>query len=81
MSDIRLTLAIVPVRYRDGRVGKARSEGNNAAWPCACGNESPLLGRCYFQFGHICHTVCPDCGRTYRVVGDSKKRAKEVQEE
>lgn len=41
----------------------------------------PLLGRCYFQFGHDCHTVWPDCGRRYRVQRDANKRTQSVSEE
>lgn len=80
MGDVKLDLGDVPVTFKDGTTARARSEGNNAAWHCACGAELPLLGRCYFQFGHDCHTVCPDCGRTYRVQGDDRKRASAVDE-
>jgi hypothetical protein len=38
------------------------------------------LGRCYFQFGHDCHTVCPDCGRKYRVNKNAQKKAISVEE-
>ena len=80
MGDIKLNLSIVPLTFADGTSAYARAEGNNAAWHCQCGQTMPLIGRCYFQFGHECHTVCPDCGRIYRVHGDQKKRAKAVEE-
>ncbi len=80
MADIKLTLTTIPVVFADGSKGTARAEGNNSAWHCRCGQPLPLLGRCYFQFGHDCHTVCPDCGRSYRVVKDAQKKAKSVQE-
>ena len=81
MGDIELKLGQAPVEFKDGTKGIARVEGNNAAWICRCGASLPLVGRCYFQFGHECRTVCPDCARTFRVLGDSKKRAVGVREE
>lgn len=80
MADIPLTLTTIPVEFADGSVGTARAEGNNAAWHCRCGEALPLLGRCYFQFGHDCHTVCPNCSRVYRVLRDERKKAKSVHE-
>lgn len=80
MADIELKLFTVPVTFADGTSAYARAEGNNAAWHCRCGQSMPLLGRCYFQFGHDCHTVCPDCSRTYRVLRDAKKKTKSVEE-
>lgn len=70
-GDVQLRLYNVRVNYLDGAQAIAIAEGNNAAWNCVCG--SPLIGRCYFQFGHDCHTSCA-CGATYRVRGDEKKR-------
>ena len=78
MADIKLTLSTVIVQFSDGAQGQATAEGNNAAWVCACGTMPPLLGRCYFQFGHDCRTVCPACGRQYRVLADASKRTREV---
>jgi len=80
MADIELTLSTVPVTFLSGNSAFAGAEGNNAAWICECGEPIPLLGRCYFQFGHDCHTVCPACSRTYRVLPDPNKRATAVQE-
>jgi hypothetical protein len=80
MADIKLSLFTIPVQFADGTSGEARAEGNNAAWHCRCGQKMPLLGRCYFQFGHDCHTTCPDCGRSYRVQRDAAKKAKAVEE-
>lgn len=80
MADIKLTLFTVPVEFLDGSKATARAEGNNAAWNCGCGEQLPLLGRCYFQFGHDCHTVCPHCGRSYRVLRDAAKKARKVEE-
>jgi hypothetical protein len=80
MADIELTLGTVPVHFLSGHSSFAAAEGNNAAWICECAESIPLIGRCYFQFGHDCHTVCPACSRTYRVHGDVKKRASAVQE-
>ncbi len=73
MGDIRLKLKKIPVIFADGSQATARVEGNSAAWQCPCGQPLPLLGRCYLQHGHDCHTVCPDCGRSYRVNKDAKK--------
>jgi len=80
MGDVKLTLTTIPVSYKNGQGGTARAEGNNAAWICACQNPIPLVGRCYFQFGHDCHTICPDCNKHYRVLKDKKKKAIEVVE-
>ena len=80
LGDITLTLTTIPVTFSDGSQTTARAEGNNAAWQCQCGQPLPLLGRCYFQFGHDCHTVCPDCGRSYRVTKDAHKKARSVEE-
>lgn len=78
--DHELVLIEVPVTFKNGSKAKARAEGNNAAWMCACGAALPLIGRCYFQFGDTCRTKCPDCDRVYRVAGDAKKRARSVAE-
>lgn len=67
--DFRLKLRLVPVRFLSGGPGKARAEGNNAAWTCQCGDPVPLVGRCYYQFDDTCYTVCPNCGKKYRVTG------------
>lgn len=80
MGDVLLKLSTIPVTFADGSRATARAEGNNAAWHCPCRQPLPLLGRCYFQFGHDCHTVCPDCGRKYRVNKDAKKKAVSVEE-
>lgn len=77
--DHRLNIKPVPVRFTDGTTVDGTAEGNNAAWPCRCG--ALLVGRCYYQFGDTCYTECPGCGTKYRVRGDEKKRAVEVQEE
>ena len=77
--DHKLTLKTIPLRFADGTNAEARAEGNNAAWTCECGE--PLVGRCYFQFGDTCYTECPRCKRTYRVLGDDRKRANRVVEE
>lgn len=78
--DRALDLRTVPVRFLGGAQAVARAEGNNASWFCSCGDPIPLVGRCYYQFGDTCYTVCPGCGRRYRVYGDQKKRAQEVRE-
>ena len=80
MADIKLTLTTIPVTFSDGSTATARAEGNNASWHCQCEQPLPLLGRCYFQFGHDCHTICPDCGRSYRVNKDAQKKAVSVDE-
>jgi hypothetical protein len=77
--DHQLDLKTIPVEFADGKSSQARAEGNNAAWNCQC--STLLVGRCYFQFGDTCHTKCPDCGRTFRVTSDDRKRAIRVVEE
>ncbi len=78
--DHQLRLGQIPVIFKDGSRSNARSEGNNAGWICKCGDGLPLIGRCYFQFGDTCYTVCPTCSKKYRVNGDPRKRANEVVE-
>jgi len=80
MADITLNLFTIPVYFLDGETAEARAEGNNAAWHCQCDTDLPLVGRCYFQFGHDCHTTCPSCEKTFRVLGDENKRANRVNE-
>ena len=80
MGDTRLRLFPVPVRFQDGSTSTARAKGIVAAWHCPCGEELPLVGRAYFQFGHDCHIVCPACGRAYRVHRDAQKRTSFVEE-
>jgi hypothetical protein len=77
--DHQLTLRPIKVQFVTGSSTTATAEGNNAAWTCECGEL--LVGRCYFQFGDVCHTKCGSCGRTYRVEGDQKKKATRVLEE
>lgn len=77
--DHQLQLRPVKVRFVGGTETAGKAEGNNAAWTCECGEL--LVGRCYYQFGDICHTICESCGRTFRVNGDTKKKAILVEEE
>jgi len=76
--DHRLRLKKIQVRFLSGAVATASAEGNNAAWRCACGAQ--LVGRCYFQFGDTCHTVCDVCGKQFRVVKGPNRSAVEVVE-
>lgn len=78
MADVLLNLYTVTVYFLDGETAEARAEGNNAAWHCQCEDSLPLLGRCYFQFGHDCHTKCPSCNKAYKVIGDKSKRTSQV---
>lgn len=71
----RLKLRPILVEFLDRRTKDAVAEGNNAAWRCDCGAQ--LICRCYFAWGHQCHTTCA-CGRTYGVIGDAKRRALRV---
>ena len=80
MGDIMLRLRTVPVRFLNGTTSTARAEGIIAAWYRPCGEALPLVGRAYFQFGHDCHTVCPNCQRVYRVRRDTQKRTSLVEE-
>lgn len=80
MGDTPLHLLTVPLAFRDGTTTEATAEGNNAAWHCQCGRALPLLGRCYFQYGHTPYTQCPDCHRTYRVCENDEKRVSLVKE-
>ena len=80
-GDVKLNLSRVPVFFARGPKGWARAEGNNAAWQCRCKEQLPLLGRCYFWFGHYCHTVCPGCGKKFRVQRDpNTKKTTSVRE-
>jgi hypothetical protein len=78
LPDHKLKLRPIKIQFLDGATASGTAEGNNAAWTCSCG--ALLVGRCYFQFGHACHTTCESCGRTYRVNGDAKKKASSVAE-
>jgi len=78
MATVQLELRSISVSYKNGTIGTAQSEGNNAAWPCQCDYHLWLLGRCYFQFGHTPQIVCPNCGAIYEVRPDSEKKAESV---
>lgn len=78
VPDHLLKLRPIKVEFLDGALTTGTAEGNNAAWVCDCGEH--LLGRCYFAFGHNCHTTCAKCGKTYRVTADSNKKALKVVE-
>jgi len=77
--DHRLRLKKIPVQFLSGDLTTASAEGNNAAWHCACGAQ--LVGRCYFQFGDVCHTVCDECGKQFRVLKGPSRSAIQVVEE
>ncbi len=55
--DKSLVLTNIPVNFLDGNKSEARAEGNNAAWMCSCGDASPLVGRCCYQFNDACYTI------------------------
>lgn len=78
LPDHKLKLRPIKIEFLDGSRQTGTAEGNNAAWTCDCGEL--LVGRCYFQFGHDCHTTCHKCGKTYRVKGDAEKKASRVVE-
>lgn len=78
-KDFSLVIGTITVTFLNGNTTLATCEGNNAAWNCACGKL--LVGRCYYQFGDTCYTVCPTCNKHFRVKGDAKKRAIAVDEE
>jgi hypothetical protein len=79
-KDFPLKFLTVQVKFLGGSVTVARAEGNNATWICECKDPVPLMGRCYYQFGDTCYSVCPNCSRKFRVNGDQKKRATGVSE-
>ena len=79
LPDHELRLRAIRVEFTGGASTMGTAEGNNAAWTCECG--ALLVGRCYFQFGHNCHTRCESCGRRYRVAADSRKKAVGVVQE
>ncbi len=68
----------IAVTFLSGSSAQAIAEGNNAAWLCHCGHL--LIGRCYYQFGDTCYTLCPNCQSRYRVSRDVRKRADQVRE-
>jgi hypothetical protein len=67
----------IPIRFLDGRVGEATRTGNNAAWICACGSASPLLGYSDVEDSTRDSSLvpCGGCGRTYRVVAPGPRKA------
>jgi len=81
VPDKPLIFHSIKVYYLGGGTGDARAEGNNATWFCKCDEKLPLLGRCYYQFGWNCHTICPACDRKYRVLKNAQKKAGEIREE
>ena len=79
MGNAYLKLFTVPVLYLDGTRSTAQAEGNNAAWLCPCRDPLPVLGRCYYAYGHIPHTI-HTCGRKYRVYPNANKQTDRVEE-
>jgi hypothetical protein len=61
-----LPLRTIPLHLSDDTMGSARAEGNYAAWMCSCGESVPLVGRC-FPSTNPPDTVCPSCGRRYKI--------------
>ena len=59
----------VAVHFKNGKRGKGRGIGNNAAWRCACGEV--LLGPHEAMYAI---PACPGagCGRVYRIRRGSK---------
>ena len=66
----------IPLRFLDGREGRATRTGNNAAWLCACGSDVPLVGYSdEVDSGRAYSLVsCNGCGRTYRVAAPGLKQ-------
>ena len=80
MGNAFLRLFTVPVNFLNGTHGVARAEGNNATWLCQCGDPLPIMGRCYYAYGHIPHTIHDACGRRYRVFPNADKQTDRVDE-
>lgn len=80
MGNAYLALFTVPVLFLDGTQGQARAEGNNASWMCPCGDPLPIMGRCYYAYGHTPHTIHASCGRRYRVFPNADKQTDRVEE-
>ena len=78
--DVPLKLTTKPVTFLNGQTSTATVEGNNASWDCACGKR--LIGRCYYQFGNTCYTVCPNpnCNKKFRVHKDANKKVSYIEE-
>lgn len=66
----------IPLRFFDGREGRAARTGNNAAWLCACGSDIPLVGYSDAVDSERASSIvaCTDCARTYRVVAPGLKQ-------
>ncbi len=77
-QDYPLVHRTIQVQFFDKTTDDAIAEGNNAGWRCKCGEI--LTGRCYYQFGDTCYTVCRNCQRKYRVERDEHKKASCVKE-
>ena len=70
-------LKIVNLILKKGK-GKARAEGNNAAWICPCGKEPlPLLSTTRKDASD---TQCPSCHRVFRAISRSGGPGKPVVE-
>ena len=59
------------LHLKSGEFRKAAGYGNNAAWMCPCGRDAALIGRTGEPAnpGQESLVACPDCGRTFRVIG------------
>ncbi len=65
----------IPINFIDGEKGLAIRTGNNAAWICVCNRREPLLGFSDVLNGpESSKIICPNCGRTFRVVAESKRK-------
>lgn len=68
----------IPIEFADGTTSTVYRTGNNAAWICACGHPTPLLGYsdAIDADGDASSIVCPadGCGRRYRVVAPGLKQ-------
>ena len=65
----------IPLRFADDTEGVAVRTGTYAAWLCVCLRRSPLLGYSDDVASERADSIvrCPDCRRTYRVVGPGLK--------
>jgi hypothetical protein len=70
----------VLISYLSGKTGIAGAAGDRAAWLCACGYPTPLIGRSNYGISYRRYTLCPQCSRKYLVHGSLFRRTRSVEE-
>lgn len=78
-ADFELILINIPLKFSNGDIREAISDGVAAAWNCNCGTM--LIGRSYSNLTDACFTRCPQCSTTYKVTRHNNTNLLEVKEQ